>query len=104
MVKRVSKGNVCLSRYIIPIILKILEAILFMCESHFRCLCIFNPEKTNSSENYILIFSIPILGILIYFWGICNNMNVDFFMLIDNLFNFNQSATFVNSKFKFVEV
>ena len=31
-------------------------------------------------------------------------MNVDFFMLIDNLFNFNQSTTFANSKFKFVEV
>ena len=28
----------------------------------------------------------------------------DFFMLIDNLFNFNQSATFANSKFIFLEV
>ena len=27
-----------------------------------------------------------------------------FFMLFDNLFNFNQSATFVNSKLKFLEV
>ena len=35
----------CLSRYIIPIIFKILEAILFMCESHFKCLCIVNPKK-----------------------------------------------------------
>ena len=31
-------------------------------------------------------------------------MNLDFFMLIDNLLNFNQSATFVNSKLKFLEI
>ena len=75
-----------------------------MCESHFKCLCISNHNNTYSSANSILIFQINILGILIYFWGIWNNMNVDFSMLIDNLFNLNQSATFVNSKFKFVKV
>ena len=31
-------------------------------------------------------------------------MNLDFFLLIDNLFNFNQSATFVNYKFNFLEI
>ena len=52
MVKRISEGTMCLSRYIIPIIFKILEAILFMCESHFKCLCIVNPKKLNSSANF----------------------------------------------------
>ena len=45
MVTRISEGNMCLSQYIISIIFKILEAILFMCESHLKCLCIGNPKK-----------------------------------------------------------
>ena len=67
MVKRILEGTMCLSRYIIPIIFKILEAILFLCESHFKCLCIVNPKKLNSSANSILIFSIFKFGILTYF-------------------------------------
>ena len=66
MVKIISEGTMCLSRYIIPIIFKILEAILAMCESPFKCLCIVNPKKLNSSANSILIFSISIFGILTY--------------------------------------
>ena len=45
MVKRISEGAMCLSRYIVPIIFKILEAILCMCESHFKCLCIVNSRQ-----------------------------------------------------------
>ena len=60
MVTRISEGTMCLSRYIIPIIFKILEAILFMCGSHLKCLCIVKPKKLNSSANSILIFSISI--------------------------------------------
>ena len=37
----------CLIRYIIPIILRIFVAILVMCESHFKCLCIINQKKKN---------------------------------------------------------
>ena len=48
----------CLSRYIISIIFKILEAILFMCESHFKCLYIVNPKKLN--KFYFDIFNLYI--------------------------------------------
>ena len=48
----------------VAIIFKILEAILFMCESHFKCLCIVNPKKLNFIANSILIFLISIFGIL----------------------------------------
>ena len=67
MVKIILVGIMCLSRYISPIIFNILEAILFMCESHFKCLCIVNPKKLNSSADSILIFSISMSGILIFF-------------------------------------
>ena len=67
MVKSISVRTMCLSRYIMPIIFKNLEAILFMCEYHFKCLCIVNPKKLNSSADSILIFSISILGIFICF-------------------------------------
>ena len=66
MVKRILVGIIRLSRYIIPIIFEILEAILFMCESHFKCLCIVNPKKLNLSADSILIFSFSILGLLIF--------------------------------------
>ena len=52
----------------IPIIIEILDAILFICEYYFICLCIvINPEKINKSANSILLFPISILGILICF-------------------------------------
>ena len=60
MVKRISEETMCSSRYIIPIIFKILEAILFMCESYFQCLCIIvNPKKIDSSF-YFDIFNLHI--------------------------------------------
>ena len=52
----------CLIRYMIPIILRIFVAILVMCESHFKCLCIINPKKLNSSAHSTSIFSIFIYG------------------------------------------
>ena len=75
-----------------------------MRESHFKCLCIVNPKHFNSSADYIVIFSISIFGFLTFLGGIWNTSNLDFFMLIDNLFNLNQSATFVNSKLKILRV
>ena len=54
----------CFSRYTIPIIFKMLVVILFVCESHFKCLCMVNPRKLNWAANYILIFSISIFGTL----------------------------------------
>ena len=67
MGKIILVGIMCLSRYKIPLIFKILEAILLMCESHFKCLFIVNPKQLNLSADYILIFSISILDILICF-------------------------------------
>ena len=99
MVKRISEGTLCLSWYIIPIIFKILEAILFMCEYHFKCLCIVNPKKLNSSFD---IFHLYIWYIDLFLRHM--KYHEFFFMLIENLFNFNQSAIFVNSIFKFLEI
>ena len=57
MVKRISEGTMCLGRYIIPIIITtILIAILFMCESHFKCSCIVNAEKLIREQIQFLYF------------------------------------------------
>ena len=52
----------CLIRYMIPLILRIFVAILVMCESHFKCLCIINPKKLISSAHSTSIFFIFIYG------------------------------------------
>ena len=46
----------CLSRYIIPIIFKILEAILFMCESHFKFIKKFYFDIFNLNIWYIDLY------------------------------------------------
>ena len=44
------------------------------------------------------------MSIIRYIDLFLRRMNLDLFMLIDIFFNINQSAAFVNSKFKFLEV
>ena len=102
MVTIILKGTMRLFWYIIIMIMRILVAMLFMCESQ-KCLCIINNNKKISRHillQYFLFFPLIFLFVLRH----VKYHTFLIFVFIDNSFNFHQSVFFDISKLIYLGV